>query len=201
MAFNNNRNRSGDQNRGGGFRPRPKYNDRGPVEMHRATCDNCRKECEVPFKPSSGKPIFCSSCFENQRNSSGTRRSETKGYERSNYSDERQMFDAVCADCGNNCQVPFQVSGDKPVFCSDCFAGKKRAGGERESGSSRVQEPQYRQEFEMLNNKLERILQILDPQPLEQEAAVPEESGEVLAADKEVVRKTPKPRKPKVPKA
>ena len=27
-------------------------------------CDNCGKDCEVPFKPSSGKPIYCSKCFE-----------------------------------------------------------------------------------------------------------------------------------------
>lgn len=32
--------------------------------MHKTTCDDCGKNCEVPFKPTSGKPIYCSSCFE-----------------------------------------------------------------------------------------------------------------------------------------
>lgn len=33
----------------------------------------------------------------------------------------RQMYETVCADCGEKCQVPFQPRGDKPVYCSDCF--------------------------------------------------------------------------------
>ena len=35
---------------------------------------------------------------------------------------ERQMFPAVCAQCGIDTQVPFQPRGDRPVYCSDCFA-------------------------------------------------------------------------------
>ena len=34
---------------------------------------------------------------------------------------ERQMFPAVCAECGKETTVPFQPSGDKPVYCRDCF--------------------------------------------------------------------------------
>lgn len=37
---------------------------------------------------------------------------------------DRQMFKAVCADCGNNCEVPFRPTGDKPVLCSTCFSGE-----------------------------------------------------------------------------
>ncbi|MFC1789545.1 CxxC-x17-CxxC domain-containing protein [Patescibacteria group bacterium] len=37
--------------------------DRGPVTMHQATCDQCGKQCEVPFKPTSGKPVYCNDCF------------------------------------------------------------------------------------------------------------------------------------------
>ncbi len=33
----------------------------------------------------------------------------------------REMFEAVCADCGKSAQVPFRPSGMKPVYCSDCF--------------------------------------------------------------------------------
>lgn len=34
---------------------------------------------------------------------------------------QRQMFDAVCASCGVNTQVPFEPNGSKPVYCRDCF--------------------------------------------------------------------------------
>lgn len=42
--------------------------DRGPRQMFHAVCDNCGKDCEVPFKPSGDKPIYCSDCFEKQGN-------------------------------------------------------------------------------------------------------------------------------------
>ncbi len=51
-------NRGGD--RGGGF-------DRGPREMHKAVCAECKQECEVPFKPTEGKPVFCRECFQKRK--------------------------------------------------------------------------------------------------------------------------------------
>ena len=39
----------------------------------------------------------------------------------SGYGTRRQMFPAVCAECGKNTEVPFQPRGDKPVYCSDCY--------------------------------------------------------------------------------
>ena len=40
------------------------------------------------------------------------------GYGRSS----REMYPAVCAQCGKDTQVPFQPRGDRPVYCSDCFS-------------------------------------------------------------------------------
>ncbi len=37
----------------------------------------------------------------------------------------REMYDAVCAECGKPCKVPFQPSEDRPVYCSECFAKRK----------------------------------------------------------------------------
>ena len=42
----------------------------------------------------------------------------------------REMFSATCSSCGREARVPFQPSGDKPVYCSDCFS-KQRGGGSR----------------------------------------------------------------------
>jgi CxxC-x17-CxxC domain-containing protein len=48
---------------GGGYGAR----DRGPREMFSATCSSCGKEAQVPFRPTSGKPVYCSDCFRSQR--------------------------------------------------------------------------------------------------------------------------------------
>ena len=41
----------------------PRNNNFGPREMHKATCTKCKKECEVPFKPTEGKPVYCKECY------------------------------------------------------------------------------------------------------------------------------------------
>lgn len=33
----------------------------------------------------------------------------------------REMFAATCSSCGKQAQVPFRPTGNKPVYCSDCF--------------------------------------------------------------------------------
>lgn len=40
----------------------------GSREMHKATCSECKKECEVPFKPSNDRPIYCKACFAKRKN-------------------------------------------------------------------------------------------------------------------------------------
>ncbi len=52
-----------DFNRGGGFGGGSRGGER---QMHTTTCSNCGKECQVPFKPTGSKPVFCSDCFEKQ---------------------------------------------------------------------------------------------------------------------------------------
>ena len=41
--------------------------DFGPKQMHKAVCAECGKECEVPFKPTEGRDVFCKECFAKQR--------------------------------------------------------------------------------------------------------------------------------------
>lgn len=42
-----------------------------------------------------------------------------------------QLFKATCAECGNDCEVPFRPTGEKPVYCLSCFNGSK-GGGSRD---------------------------------------------------------------------
>lgn len=64
----------------------------------------------------SNEPKRCPSCRQNRRNQG--RDSSGGGYGRSG---PRQMYPAVCGQCGKNTEVPFQPKGDRPVYCSDCF--------------------------------------------------------------------------------
>ena len=53
----------------GGFR-----RNFGPREMHKATCSDCKNECEVPFKPSEGKPVYCKTCYFKRKDEGRTNR-------------------------------------------------------------------------------------------------------------------------------
>ncbi|HUE75575.1 MAG TPA: zinc-ribbon domain containing protein, partial [Chloroflexota bacterium] len=37
----------------------------------------------------------------------------------------RELFPAVCSSCGKETRVPFQPTGDRPVYCSDCFSTQR----------------------------------------------------------------------------
>jgi CxxC-x17-CxxC domain-containing protein len=41
----------------------------GQREMHKATCADCKKECEIPFKPSGDRPVYCRDCFSKRKGS------------------------------------------------------------------------------------------------------------------------------------
>lgn len=70
---------------GGGGRSFSRSDDR-PREMFKTVCSNCGKDCEVPFRPTTGKPVYCSDCFEKVggRNSDGGRpeRSDRPNFDR-----------------------------------------------------------------------------------------------------------------------
>ena len=39
----------------------------------------------------------------------------------------RQLFNVKCSNCGKDTQVPFKPSGDRPVYCRDCYMQKKNS--------------------------------------------------------------------------
>ena len=47
--------------------------DRNPVASYRATCAKCGSPCEVPFRPISGRPIYCHNCFQAQKDGGDSR--------------------------------------------------------------------------------------------------------------------------------
>ncbi|MEI6810459.1 MAG: CxxC-x17-CxxC domain-containing protein [Candidatus Nomurabacteria bacterium] len=83
--------RSGGRDEG---RSRPSYGDKrggdrgGDREatMFQATCSECKKNCDVPFRPASDKPVYCSSCF------SAKREREDKEYKSGSFNREPKRF-------------------------------------------------------------------------------------------------------------
>jgi CxxC-x17-CxxC domain-containing protein len=71
-----------------------------------------------------GRCPDCRAANKASRNSGGSRGS-------GNRSGSREMHDATCAACGKACQVPFQPSGEKPVYCSECFQGQRSVSSSR----------------------------------------------------------------------
>ena len=45
---------------------RPDYGG-APRETFKATCSDCGNQCDVPFQPTQGKPVYCRDCFKNHR--------------------------------------------------------------------------------------------------------------------------------------
>lgn len=60
------------------------------------------------------------------------------------FSGPREMHKATCAECGNECEVPFKPRGDRPVYCKECFLKRKgitpRQSEESEEQSEEEQE-------------------------------------------------------------
>ena len=118
------------------------------------TCVDCAKqfeftESEQEFYRSKGfsTPGRCPDCRAARkaaRNSGGGGSSYSSGSSYggggSSYGGgERQMYPAVCAQCGKDTQVPFSPRGDRPVYCSDCYRsqqGSSSYSGRSSGGSS-----------------------------------------------------------------
>lgn len=126
--------------------------------MHQAVCSECKKRCEVPFKPTGDKPVYCSQCFSNQGGARLSDRHEGRDRgrdrERPRFQDKR-MFDAVCDKCKKRFELPFRPTGDKPVYCNECF---DRGGNSLNKNN--------KEQFDILNAKLDKIIKSLIPDVL-----------------------------------
>ena len=107
------------------------------------TCRDCGQNFEFTsgeqeFYQSRGltnEPGRCSDCRQARK---GQRRGggyDSGGYSSGGYSSggygrqERQMYSATCAQCGQEALLPFEPRTDKPVYCSNCFQSQRSSGG------------------------------------------------------------------------
>jgi CxxC-x17-CxxC domain-containing protein len=85
-------------------------------------CSDCGAEFtfsaeEQEFFQSKGytnEPKRCPACRE-------ARKAQRYGNGSYGYSSRRQMFPAVCAECGKETEVPFEPREGRPVYCSECY--------------------------------------------------------------------------------
>lgn len=84
-------------------------------------CKDCGQEFtftanEQEFYAQKGfanEPQRCKACRAAKKNGANNRGGNGAG--------TRQLYDAVCAECGRPCKVPFEPRNDRPVYCRDCF--------------------------------------------------------------------------------
>ena len=104
-------------------------------------------------KPQKGFSRGTSDRFEKKDFNKPERKSfDRRAPERQGF--DKKMFSAVCDSCGNRCELPFKPTGDKPVYCRDCFnKGEKPTSFRKPDNDSR--------ELEKINAKLDRIMKAL----------------------------------------
>ena len=98
---------------------------------------------------------------------------ERQGFAKSNDRPREgmELFDAVCSQCKKNCKVPFRPTGDKPVYCRECFSGQEQVPGRNSSGRDRVIVSRQntgadgidalRRQMSVLESKVNRILELM----------------------------------------
>jgi len=100
--------------------PKAKGKETNMFEDKTLVCKDCGAEFvftagEQEFYAEKGfknEPVRCKACRANRKTQRG--------------GNEREMFDAICAECGAPTKIPFQPRNDRPVYCSACFQNHKR---------------------------------------------------------------------------
>jgi len=85
-----------------------------------------------------------------------------------------EMHEVICAKCGKETEVPFKPTGDKPVYCRDCF---DKNGGDRgrdsgrsfNSGGAGAGAGMSSEQFIQINTKLDKIIAFLETIEVEEE--------------------------------
>ena len=80
------------------------------------------KDCGKEFIFTAGEQEFyAEKGFQNEP----VRCKECRGARKASRNSDREMYDAICADCGAPTKIPFQPRNDRPVYCSACFQNHK----------------------------------------------------------------------------
>jgi len=95
-----------DFNRGGG-------RDFARPAMHQATCAQCGQSCEVPFKPTGDRPVYCSNCFKGKDANSSPRRPENRDFAKPSFSARGNSGNADGASRGDSSNKQLELLNEK----------------------------------------------------------------------------------------
>ncbi|MBL7157778.1 MAG: hypothetical protein ISS92_06455 [Candidatus Omnitrophica bacterium] len=59
---------------------------------------------------------------------------------------ERTYTQVICADCNKECEIPFKPSGDRPVYCRECFPKHKKGNSFNTNRNTRFEERGFSRE-------------------------------------------------------
>ncbi len=80
------------------------------------------KDCGREFTFTAGEQEFyAEKGFQNEP----VRCKDCRAGRKQAHNSEREMYDAVCAECGAPTKIPFQPRNDRPIYCSACFQNHK----------------------------------------------------------------------------
>ena len=85
------------------------------------TCKECGQEFVFT---ANEQEFYASKGFQNEPGRCPSCRAARK-QQRGGGSGSRQMYPVVCSNCGVETEVPFKPSGDRPVYCRDCFQSQR----------------------------------------------------------------------------
>ena len=69
----------------------------------------------------TNEPKRCPTCRQARKERQYGNNGNRYGNSSYSYRPQRQMFPAVCAECGKDTEVPFEPRDGRPVYCSDCY--------------------------------------------------------------------------------
>ncbi len=69
----------------------------------------------------TNEPKRCPECRQARKSERNNNGGNSYGNNSYNYTPGRQMYPAICADCGKSTSVPFEPRLGRPVYCSDCY--------------------------------------------------------------------------------
>ena len=126
-------------------------------QMHEVTCDECGKRCEVPFKPTEGKPVYCSDCFEKRGNSGRYGDRDSKRTDRGSYnrSGGRDSGRFSRRDSGSNKTEQFIKEFDQLNRKLDAILKALEASKKEEVAEKPVKEPK-KAKIKVENKKSEK---------------------------------------------
>ncbi len=86
---------------------------------------NC-KDCGSDFVFTANEQAFYQEKgFENEpHRCPDCRAARKRARNNRGFGQEREMHEAICAECGVTTTVPFKPTGERPVYCRDCFQSR-----------------------------------------------------------------------------